>query len=472
MSAERSNAEPQERMIRVLGQRIRVDVRPGLGVPLVLCNGIGAGLEVLDPLVDGLPPDIPVIRFDVPGTGGSPNSPLPYGFPYLGWLLGRVLTELGIGQIDILGLSWGGALAQQFAFQNPRRARRLVLVSTATGAMMVPAHHRVLLKMATPRRFGDPEYAADIAAEIYGGSVRTDPEPVADADRRRYRRSDHPGRQCPDHALPAAAFDAAPAPGRPHRRRRQRRHARPGDCRISPHKRRTTKMTVAMDTDKTDFYSFELLLDDGERAVLHSVRDFMRSEVAPIVTEHWAKATFPFEVAPVLGQLGIAGLPYRGYGCPGRSYLLDGMVAMELARWDPSISTFHGVHSGLSMGSIYLCGNDEQRERFLPEMSRYEKIGAFGLTEPDVGSGASGGLTTTARREGDTWILNGQKKWIGNATFGDRTVIWAKDAADGRVKGFVVDNKSPGFTAEKIERKRRSTCFRGRFCAVQGGFWL
>jgi poly(3-hydroxyalkanoate) depolymerase len=180
MSAERSNAEPQERMIRVLGQRIRVDVRPGLGVPLVLCNGIGAGLEVLDPLVDGLPPDIPVIRFDVPGTGGSPNSPLPYGFPYLAWLLGRVLTELGIGQIDILGLSWGGALAQQFAFQNPRRARRLVLVSTAAGAMMVPAHPRVLLKMATPRRFGDPEYAADIAAEIYGGSVRTDPEPVAD----------------------------------------------------------------------------------------------------------------------------------------------------------------------------------------------------------------------------------------------------------------------------------------------------
>ena len=212
-------------------------------------------------------------------------------------------------------------------------------------------------------------------------------------------------------------------------------------------------MTTAMDIDKTDFYSFELLLDDDERTVLHGVRDFMRSEVAPIVNEHWSKSTFPFEVVPGLRQLGIAGLPYRGYGCPGRSYLLDGMVAMELARWDPSIATFNGVHAGLSMGSIYLCGNDEQRERFLPEMARYDKIGAFGLTEPDVGSGTSGGLTTTARREGDTWILNGQKKWIGNATFGDLTVIWAKDVADGRVKGFVVDNKSPGFTAEKIERK-------------------
>jgi glutaryl-CoA dehydrogenase len=212
-------------------------------------------------------------------------------------------------------------------------------------------------------------------------------------------------------------------------------------------------MTTAADIDKTDFYSFELLLDGDERALLHAVRDFMRTEVAPIVNEHWSKATFPFEIIPGLSQLGIAGLPYHGNGCPGRSYLLDGMVAMELGRGDPSIATFNGVHSGLSMGSIYLCGNDEQRQRFLPAMARYQKIGAFGLTEPDVGSGASGGLTTTARRDGDTWILNGQKKWIGNATFSDHTVIWARDVADNQVKGFVVDNKSAGFTAEKIERK-------------------
>jgi poly(3-hydroxyalkanoate) depolymerase len=180
MTTEANSAESLERWVRVLGQRIRVDVRPGRGVPLVLCNGIGAGLEVLDPLVDHLHRDIPIVRFDVPGTGGSPNSPLPYGFPYLAWLLGRVLTKLNIPRTDILGLSWGGALAQQFAFQNPRRCRRLVLVSTSTGALMVPAHPRVLFKMATPRRFGDPEYGADIAAEIYGGAVRADPEPVAD----------------------------------------------------------------------------------------------------------------------------------------------------------------------------------------------------------------------------------------------------------------------------------------------------
>ena len=182
-----NNTEPLERTVRVLGQRIRVCIRPGRGVPLVLCNGIGAGLEVLDPLVDRLDPDIPVVRFDVPGTGKSPNSPLPYGFPYLAWLLGRVLTALEIDRVDVLGLSWGGALAQQFAFQHPRRCRRLVLVSTATGAVMVPAHPRVLSKMATPRRFRDPEYGADIAADIYGGTVRTDPEPVAEIFHRKAR---------------------------------------------------------------------------------------------------------------------------------------------------------------------------------------------------------------------------------------------------------------------------------------------
>lgn len=211
-------------------------------------------------------------------------------------------------------------------------------------------------------------------------------------------------------------------------------------------------MTI-LSVDTSDFYAFEQLLSDDERTILHSVRDYMAAEVAPIVNEHWAQATFPFEVIAGFRKLGIAGVAYEGYGCGGHSYLLDGMIAMELARTDPSIATFNGVHGGLAMGSIYLCGSDEQRERFLPAMSRYEKIGSFGLTEPDVGSGASGGLKTTAERDGDTWILNGQKKWIGNATFGDLTIIWAKDVADGQVKGFVVENSSPGFTAEKQEHK-------------------
>jgi glutaryl-CoA dehydrogenase len=208
-----------------------------------------------------------------------------------------------------------------------------------------------------------------------------------------------------------------------------------------------------MSIDPTDFYALEMLLTAEERALLHPVRDFLNKEVDPIITHHWARATFPFEILPGLRELGTAGLPYDGYGCPGRRYLLDGMVAMELARVDPSIATFHGVHSGLAMGSIYLCGSDEQKQRWLPAMARWDAIGAFGLTEPDTGSGASGGLTTSARRDGDGWVLNGQKKWIGNATFADLTVIWARDPDDNQVKGFVVEKDTPGFVCEKMENK-------------------
>jgi poly(3-hydroxyalkanoate) depolymerase len=166
-----------EDLIPILGQQIRVNIRMGTGVPLVLCNGIGASLEVLDPLVECLDPETTVVRFDVPGTGASPDSPLPYGFPYMAAVLGGLLKKLGLdGQgIDILGLSWGGALAQQFAFQNPRRCRRLILVSTGTGAFMVPGRPSVLAKMLTPRRFLDHHYAATIAGDLYGGTVRSDP---------------------------------------------------------------------------------------------------------------------------------------------------------------------------------------------------------------------------------------------------------------------------------------------------------
>jgi glutaryl-CoA dehydrogenase len=202
-----------------------------------------------------------------------------------------------------------------------------------------------------------------------------------------------------------------------------------------------------------DFYALELLLDDEDRALVHRVRAFMEKEVQPIINGYWTRARFPHEILPGLRELGIAGLPYRGYGCPGKDPLLDGMVAMELARTDPSIATFNGVHSGLAMGSIYVCGSDEQRQRWLPAMARLETIGAFGLTEPEVGSGASRGLTTTARREGDSWVLNGHKKWIGNASFADLTVIWARDTDDGQVKGFVVEAGTAGFTTRDLEDK-------------------
>jgi poly(3-hydroxyalkanoate) depolymerase len=171
-TAERS----VQRLIPALGQQIRVSLRAGSGVPLVLCNGIGASLEVLDPLVEQLDPKTTVVRFDVPGIGGSSDSPLPYSFPYLATVLGRILSKLGLGGegVDVLGFSWGSALAQQFAFQNPRRCRRLILVSTGFGIGMVPGRPAVLAKLLTPRRFLDHDYAARIAGELYGGGARTD----------------------------------------------------------------------------------------------------------------------------------------------------------------------------------------------------------------------------------------------------------------------------------------------------------
>jgi glutaryl-CoA dehydrogenase len=202
-----------------------------------------------------------------------------------------------------------------------------------------------------------------------------------------------------------------------------------------------------------DFYKIADVLDVEERTVVRRVRDFMEREIAPIIEEYWAKAKFPFETVPALRELDIAGVGYQGYGAAGGTMLLNGFICMEMARIDPSYATFYGVHTGLSAGSIYLCGDDEQKQRWLPPMMRWERIGSFCLTEPDIGSAASGGLTTTARREGDTWILNGRKKWIGNATFADINVVWARDEVSNQVKGFVVEKGNPGFTAEKIENK-------------------
>jgi glutaryl-CoA dehydrogenase len=206
-------------------------------------------------------------------------------------------------------------------------------------------------------------------------------------------------------------------------------------------------------TPDSDFYSLELLLDAGGQQLLRRVRDFMEKEIEPVINRYWTREEFPRELIPAMSQLGVAGLPYHGYGCGGGSSLLDGMVAMELARTDPSVATFFGVHGGLAMGSIYLCGSDEQKQRWLPAMARMEKIGAFGLTEPDVGSGVARGLTTTARREGDEWVLDGQKKWIGNATFADYVIIWARDVEDNQVKGFVVEPPAAGFAAVKMRDK-------------------
>ena len=170
-------------MLRVRGLPVRVSVRRARGElsaepPLLLCNGIGASLETLQPLVDALDPQRGVVRFDVPGVGGSPAPPLPYPIAGLASWVGALMRRLGCVRFDVLGLSWGGGLAQQLALQTPWRVRRLVLVATGTGSMMIPAHPRVLSKMVTPRRYRDSAYVTRVAADLYGGSARIHPEAV------------------------------------------------------------------------------------------------------------------------------------------------------------------------------------------------------------------------------------------------------------------------------------------------------
>jgi alkylation response protein AidB-like acyl-CoA dehydrogenase len=224
----------------------------------------------------------------------------------------------------------------------------------------------------------------------------------------------------------------------------------------------TKNITAAKDGKKpaplpapnSDFYELAETLAAEELVIVKQVRAFMETKVAPIITKYWVDDAFPFEVLPAVKELNIGGLGMTGYGCRGGSALLFGLVEMEMARIDVSFATFFGVHNGLAMGSVYLGGSEEQKQKWLPPLARWEKIACFGLTEPLVGSGASGGLMTTAKREGDTWVLNGQKKWIGNSPWCDMSVIWARDVADNQVKAFIVENKTtPGFKVEKIQNK-------------------
>ncbi|MBV8342092.1 MAG: acyl-CoA dehydrogenase family protein [Gammaproteobacteria bacterium] len=216
----------------------------------------------------------------------------------------------------------------------------------------------------------------------------------------------------------------------------------------------TERAKAVLPQPSVDFYGLADTLPAEERATLRQVREFMQSKVAPVINEYWAEDAFPFDLLPALKDLKVMGAGLEGYGCRGGSALLFGLIAMEMARFDASIATFVGVHSGLAMGSIYMGGSEEQKRKWLPPMARMEKIGCFGLTEPLVGSGAAGGLTTTAKRDGDSWILNGEKRWIGNSPWCDLSIIWARDLADNQVKGFIVENKTtPGFSVEKIKNK-------------------
>jgi glutaryl-CoA dehydrogenase len=198
-----------------------------------------------------------------------------------------------------------------------------------------------------------------------------------------------------------------------------------------------------------DFYAFEQLLSHKERDRLAEIREFLAREVRPIAVDFWNRGEFPMELIPKLADIDLVS-PVRRQG---HSNLFAGLLHAEVTRADASIATFMGVHDGLFTGSIEALASQEQKDAWLPDIYSMKKIGAFGLTEPLGGSDVAGGTRTTARREGGSWILNGEKRWIGNATFSDWVVVYARDLADDKVKGFLVDTALDGFSASKIENK-------------------
>ena len=205
---------------------------------------------------------------------------------------------------------------------------------------------------------------------------------------------------------------------------------------------------------ESDFYFFQDQLSDRENESIYAIRSFFETEVRPIANDYWARAEMPFQLVPGIAKLGIFGPEWEESRQFENSAVYRGWTGMEMARIDSSLTTFSGVQGGLAMGALGVGGSDEQRAHWLPRMATGEIMGAFGLTEPLSGSDTARGMNTFAERRGDTWTINGAKRWIGNATFADIVIIWARDRADDRVKGFIVRTDSPGFAATKIEDKQ------------------
>jgi glutaryl-CoA dehydrogenase len=222
---------------------------------------------------------------------------------------------------------------------------------------------------------------------------------------------------------------------------------------VLPSKTEARGAAIGEHPSSADFLLLDQDLSDREKALRDRVRRFVDQEVLPIINEYWERAEFPWELVPGLAELGVIGGMIEGYGCPGLTRREAGIVAREMGRGDGSINTFLGVHSNLAMGAINLLASDQQKQRWLPDMAALRRTGAFALTEPDHGSD-SVALETSARREGDMWVLNGRKRWIGNGDAADIVVIFARDVADGAVKSFVMeraDGELPdGYRAEVI----------------------
>ncbi|XP_051130622.1 acyl-coenzyme A oxidase 4, peroxisomal [Andrographis paniculata] len=202
----------------------------------------------------------------------------------------------------------------------------------------------------------------------------------------------------------------------------------------------------------SDYYQFDDLLTPEEQALRKRVRECMEKEVAPIMAKYWEKAEFPFEVIPKLGALGVAGGSIKGYGCPDLSVTANAIACAEVARVDASCSTFILVHSSLAMLTIALCGSEAQKQKYLPSLAQFKTVACWALTEPDYGSDASS-VRTTARKVEGGWILDGQKRWIGNSTFADVLVVFARNTTTNQINGFIVKKNTPGLQVTKIDNK-------------------
>lgn len=212
---------------------------------------------------------------------------------------------------------------------------------------------------------------------------------------------------------------------------------------------------MAFEPLTSDFYGFENSLTDQEKDLIVELRAFLEKEVRPIMNELWERAEFfPRSIVDGLARLGLFGSPWVETQKFPNSAVFRGWVALELARVDASVATLVGMQNGLVMGSIAVAGSDEQRAEWLPRFASGELLGAFGLTEPLSGSDTAQGLRTIAKRDGDNWIINGAKRWIGNGSISDVTIIWARDEADNQVKGFIVPTSTPGYSAKRIEGKQ------------------
>jgi glutaryl-CoA dehydrogenase len=205
----------------------------------------------------------------------------------------------------------------------------------------------------------------------------------------------------------------------------------------------------------TDYFLVREQFTDEEWERFIATRRFVDREVLPVINDYWERAELPWPLIRRAAELKLVGEDIEGYGCPGMSPLARGLVNMELHRGDGSLGTFVAVQAGLAMKAIAMCGSEEQKERWLAAMASLEAIGAFGLTEPRHGSD-SVRLETSARRDGDDWILDGAKRWIGNGSIADVVVIWARSEEDGQVKGFLVETGWPGYEARTMEGKGAS----------------